>query len=202
MQYFIMSDENTTASEESSEKSKREPLQIPEISDMDMLSSRVTELENSVNQLKDQLLRKAAEFENYKKRIENDSVNLIKFASEDLILKLLPVLDDFERSLKAKSHPGDEGNEPSTFFKGVELIYMKLKKILETSGVREMEVAGKPFDPEYHDALLQVVRSDVPPHTVLEVVDKGYMMHDKVIRHARVIVSADNPPAGPVDNGD
>ncbi len=158
-----------------------------------MLSSRISELENTISQLKDQLLRKAAEFENYKKRIENDSANLIKFANEDLILKLLPVIDDFERSLKAKSKSGENGTEAGTFFKGVELIYVKLKKILETNGVREMEVVGKPFDPDYHDALLQVVRSDVPPHTVLEEVDKGYLMHDKVIRHARVIVSADNP---------
>src|ERR1700690_2068577 len=78
------------------------PKQIPELTDMDMLSSKIVELESAVNQFKDQLLRKAAEFENYKKRTETDYASIIRFSTEELIGKLLPVLDDFERSLKAK----------------------------------------------------------------------------------------------------
>lgn len=194
-----MTDENKTSSEESQEKIKEEPLQIPELTEFDMLSSRISDLENSVIILKDQLLRKAAEFENYKKRVENDSVNLIRFANEELIVALLPVIDDFERSLKVKLPPGEPGDEFATILRGIELIYNKFKKVLETNGVKELEVVGKPFDPNFHDALLQVPRVDVPPHTVLEEIDKGYLMNDKVIRHARVIVSADTPESGAVD---
>ena len=197
-----MMDENNRSAEDSSEKLKEEPLQIPELSEMDILSSRISELETSVGQLKDQLLRKAAEFENYKKRIETDSANLVRFANEDLIVNLLPVIDDFERSLKAKPQSADEGSDLNTFFRGMELIYNKLKKVLEANEVKEIEVVGKPFDPSYHDALLQVPRSDVPPHTVVEEIDKGYKMRDKIIRHARVIVSADLPTPGPGDNQD
>jgi molecular chaperone GrpE len=200
--HYRMTEEKNIASEDSSDKIKAEPLQIPELTEVDMLSSRIAELENSVIQLKDQLLRKAAEFENYKRRIENDSVNLVRFANEDLIVKLLPVVDDFERSLKVKLPAGDEGDELYTILRGIELIYSKFRKILEANGVKDMDVVGKPFDPNYHDALLQLPRADVPPHTVLEEVDKGYMMNDKVIRHARVIVSADVPEAAPGDARD
>lgn len=174
------------------------PLQLPELSEVDMLSSKIVELEATINQSRDQLLRKAAEFENYKKRVENDSLSLMKFFSEELIVKLLPVIDDFERSMKAnKQNASSENSNESSFMKGMELIHAKFKKLLESQGVKHFEVVGKPFDPELHDALLLVPRSDVEPHTVVEEVDKGYMLHEKVIRHARVIVSSEPNP----DNG-
>ncbi|MBI1808067.1 MAG: nucleotide exchange factor GrpE [Ignavibacteria bacterium] len=200
-----MTDDNITQpDQQDSEKTPREaPLQIPELTEVDMLSAKMVELENSVNQYKDQLLRKAAEFENYKKRTENDYASIIKFSKEELIMKLLPVLDDFERSLKAsKVQSGDpqgtSANE-SVFMKGVELIYSKFKKLLETQGVKHFDVVGAPFDPQLHDALLQLPRTDVPPHTVIEEVEKGYMLNDKVIRHAKVIVSAEPSTTEPQD---
>jgi molecular chaperone GrpE len=160
----------------------------------DPAQAKIAELEESVNQYKDQLLRKAAEFENYKRRTENDLASMVRFSTEELITKLLPVLDDFERSLKMSKErggPSENGNDESGFIRGVELIYAKFKKLLETHGVKEMNVIDQPFDPNLHDALLQMPKEGVPPHTVIEQVDKGYMLHDKVIRHARVIVSAD-----------
>ncbi len=155
------------------------------------LTARVAELEQAVAQHRDQLLRKAAEFENYKKRAEGESLTLIKFANEDLIVKLLPVVDDFERSLKSRLETNGESGDQSSFLRGIELIYNKFKKVLESNGVKEFEVLGKPFDPNLHDALLQIPKPGVPPHTIIEEVEKGYMMYDRVIRHARVIVSAD-----------
>jgi molecular chaperone GrpE len=177
------------------------PMQIPELTEMDMLSAKVTELENSVSQLKDQLLRKAAEFENYKKRTEGDFASIVKFANEDLISKLLPVLDDFERSMKAHtaSKKGMSADE-SAFMRGMELIYTKLEKVLEQQGVKHFDAVGKPFDPQFHDALMQALRSDVPPHTVVEEVEKGYMLHDKVLRAARVIVAAEPAETIPQDD--
>lgn len=172
------------------------PIQLPELSAVDMLSGKVVELEAAVNQFKDQLLRKAAEFENYKKRVENDSLSLIKYANEDLIRKLLPVIDDFERSFKASKQNISENLSESLFMKGVDLIYNKFQNILESQGVKHFDVVGEPFDPELHDALIQMPRNDVPSHTVIEEVDKGYMLNGKVIRHARVIVSASPPESG------
>jgi molecular chaperone GrpE len=173
----------------SDQEAKSPAAQIPELTELDMLSVKVVELENSINQYKDQLLRKAAEFENYKRRTENDYASIIKYSSEELIAKLLPVIDDFERSLKALQQ--SKPNTDDVFAKALELIYNKLIKILDAQGVKHFDVVGTPFDTKLHDALLQVPRNDVPPHTVVEEVEKGYRLHDKVIRHARVVVSTD-----------
>jgi molecular chaperone GrpE len=162
------------------------------------IQAKLAELEQTVGQLKDQLLRKAAEFENYKRRTENDYAAMVRFSTEEMITRLLPIIDDFDRSMKA-GKPQEGTSEDGSFYRGVELIYAKFRKLLESHDVKEMEVLGKPFDPSLHDALLQVPNSSVPPHTVLEVVDKGYLLHDKVIRHARVIVSADQSDAAQAD---
>ncbi|MEK9138800.1 MAG: nucleotide exchange factor GrpE [Bacteroidota bacterium] len=141
---------------------------------------------------KEQLLRKAAEFENYKKRSEAEYINLVKSANEGLISSLIPILDDFTRSLKS----GKEVKEHESFFKGVELIHSKFVKLLESHGLIPFESVGKPFDVDYHDALMQMPRSDVPPHTVVEEIERGYKLFEKVVRHAKVIVSTEPPQAG------
>ena len=115
------------------------------------LQARVTELEQGVNQYKDQLLRKAAEFENYKRRTESDYASMIRYSTEEMITKLLPVLDDFERFMKTGA--AGSGSDEGSFFRGAELIFAKFKKLLDTHGVTEMEVIGKPFNPELHDPL-------------------------------------------------
>lgn len=192
-----MSEEILNQSEikkEQPQKSQEIPIQLPELSELGMLSAKVVELENNISQYKDQLLRKAAEFENYKKRIANDYTNLVKFSNEDLIEKLLPVLDDFERSLRAiksKNVQQNENTQEESFVKGVELIFNKFKRILELQGLKHFEVVSQPFDPQLHDALMQIQTKEYPPQTVLEEIEKGYMLHDKVLRHAKVIVSAE-----------
>lgn len=163
-------------------------------SEVEELNAKIIELEKSIDFYKDQLLRKAADFENYKKRIENESVNLIRFANEDLLEKLLPVLDDFERSLRALQIENSTTINNNGIAKGIELIYNKFLKVLEQHGVKPMEVVGQPFDPHLHDALQQIRTNEYPPHTVVQEVEKGYMLHDKVLRHAKVIVSAELQP--------
>ncbi|HTK83026.1 MAG TPA: nucleotide exchange factor GrpE [Bacteroidota bacterium] len=187
-----MQETNDNKMENQGAESQNQPLQIPELTELDMLSAKIGELEQSISQYKDQLLRKAAEFENYKKRTENDYGSIIKYSNEDLISKLLPVVDDFERSLKALQKNKPAGDD--IFAKALELIHNKLVKILEAQGVKHFEVLGLPFDPQLHDALMQLPRSDVPPHTVIEEVEKGYRLQDKVIRHARVVVSSEAEP--------
>ncbi len=158
---------------------------VQEKSETTLLNEKVAELEKQSAQLKDQLLRKAAEFDNYKRRTENDFASLAKFAAENIITQLVPILDDFNRSLKSVKDKA----ENDSFYKGIELIYAKFLKVLEAQGLKAMDVVGKEFNVDVHDALMQMPRADVPPHTVLEEVEKGYLLFDKVIRHAKVVVS-------------
>jgi molecular chaperone GrpE len=147
------------------------------------------------------LLRKAAEFENYKRRTENDQINLLKYSAEPFIIKLLPVVDDFERSLDHM----DSAKDVESIEKGVRLIYDKLMKILTEQGVTKIEAVGKPFNVDYHEALLQRKAEDAEPHTVLDEIEKGYMYKDKVIRHSKVIVSedmAEDSAPGPEEKND
>ena len=183
---------------ESPEQATAETSQAPD-AQLKELQQKLEAAEKLAEAYKDQLLRKAAEFENYKKRTEADYLNLVRNANEGLIGSLIPILDDFTRSMKS----GKETRDYESFFKGVELIYNKLVKLLESHGLIPFESVGKPFDVEYHDALLQVPRADVPPHTVLEEIDRGYRLFEKVIRHAKVIVSAEveHPPRVP-SNGE
>lgn len=159
----------------------------------DALRAQLTEAQAMVEGLRDQLLRKAAEFENYKRRSEADFGVIIKNANESLLLSLLPVLDDFGRSLGA----GRDAQNHEALLAGVEMVRAKFLKVLEKQGVVPFESAGKPFDVDYHDALLQVPRTDLPPHTIIQEVEPGYMLHDKVLRHAKVIVSTAAAPEEP-----
>ncbi len=148
---------------------------------------RIEELENEAAELKDKLLRRAAEFENYKRRTENDQLNLLKYAAESFIIKLLPVIDDFERSLQHI----DNSDDIESIKKGLKLIYDKMMKVLDDQGVKKIEAVGQPFDVNFHEALMQRKADDVAPHTVLDELEKGYVYKDRVIRHTKVVVSED-----------
>lgn len=162
------------------EKSDKSPIENAE--------AQIAELEAQVKDWQDKLLRKAAEFENYKRRTENDQFNLINYAAESFIAKLLPVVDDFERTLE---HIDDIDNNKAVK-EGIKLVYEKLLKVLNEQGVKKMQTKGEPFNVDYHDALMQKKDDSVPPHTVLEEVESGYLYRDKVIRHAKVIVSEES----------
>lgn len=151
------------------------------------LQEKISELEKSNSELKDALLRKAAEFENYKRRNEIDQLNLIKYAAEPIIKSILSVYDDLERSLNHIN--GDDNNE--SLKKGLELVYDKFTKVLESHGIKKIDAKGQPFDVELHEALMQRPAEGIPPHTVLDVIEHGYIYKDKVIRHAKVIVSSE-----------
>jgi molecular chaperone GrpE len=166
-------DENETNKNLSLEEGNHEKIQL---------------LENEVEKLKDKILRKSAEFENYKRRTENDQLNLLTYAAESFIYKLLPIIDDFERSIKHI----ESINEIDSLKEGMTLIYDKFVKLLDEQGVKKIESKGKLFDVNYHEAIMQQKAENVLPHTVLEEVECGYLYKDKVIRHAKVIVSEDN----------
>ena len=170
-----------SAAETNEEAAREEEQPVPD------LQEKLTEAEKQAASYKDLYLRKAAELDNYKRRMENETGLIVRFANEELLQTILPVVDDLERSLKSASELKQDA-----LFKGVELIHQKIVKVLQAQGVTPFETVGKPFDVHYHDALLQVPKKGIPPHTILEEVEKGYMYHDKVLRHAKVIVSAED----------
>lgn len=145
--------------------------------------------ENETAVLKDMLLRKAAEFENYKRRTDQEISNYIKYASENIIKELLPVYDDLGRSIDSINK--GETKDFETLKKGILLIYDKFKNILEKEGLTEINSLGQEFNVDVNSALMQIPRDDVKPNTVLEVVEKGYRLKDKVVKHEKVLVSAD-----------
>ena len=149
---------------------------------------KIAELEMQVKDWQDKLLRKATKKENYKRRTENDQFNLINYAAESFIVKLLPIVDDFERTLE---HIDDINNNKSVK-DGIKLVYEKLLKVLNDQGIKKMQTKGQPFNVDYHDALMQKKDDSVPDHTVLEEIESGYLYRDKVIRHAKVIVSEES----------
>jgi len=159
-----------------------------ELNQLELAELKIADMEKQVKEWNDKFLRKAAEFENYKRRTENDQFNLINYAAESFIVKLLPIVDDFERSME---HIDDIDNNKAVK-EGIKLVYEKLLKLLNEQGVKKMLAKGEPFNVDYHDALMQRKDNSVPPHSVLEEVESGYLYRDKVIRHAKVIVSEES----------
>jgi len=178
---------NGTEPEESNlEDSEQEEILAE--NNLEQSDSKIADLEIQVKDLQDKLLRKAAEFENYKRRTENDQFNLINYAAESFIIKLLPIVDDFQRSM---DHI-DDLDKSKSVKDGIKLVHEKLQKLLNEQGVKKMETKGEPFNVEFHDALMQKKDDSVPPHTVIEEIEPGYLYREKVIRHAKVIVSEDS----------
>lgn len=139
-----------------------------------------------VAEYKEKCLRLQADFENSRKRLDREKQDFIKFANEGLILDLLNVLDDLERSVQLSE---EKHQDLAAFLKGVEMIVAHLYQMLKNHGVKPIEATGKIFDPHYHEALLQVDDNNQPDHTVVEEMQKGYLLNDRVIRTSKVKVS-------------
>lgn len=132
-------------------------------------------------------LRMAAELQNYKRRKEEETSNLIKYANEDLVKSLLPILDNFERAIKLDDN--DLSDEVSKFLSGFKMIYTSFVNILNDIDVKEIEADGLEFDPNFHQAVLTEKDENKPSNVILEVLQKGYTYKDKVIRPAMVKVN-------------
>lgn len=157
----------------------------PNIEEVNHKDLKIAELEKETAELKDRLLRKAAEFENYKRRSEADQISLIKYSGESIITKFLPVIDDFERSLQHI----EDAKDVNAIKEGLKLVYDKIMKVLDDQGVKKIDSVGRPFDVNFHEAIMQKKDDSVEPHTVLDEIERGYMYKDRVIRHSKVIVS-------------
>ena len=150
------------------------------------LEERLEELERERDEYLNDLKRVAADFENYRKRVLRDQESLVARAHERLVKELLPVLDDLERALAAA-----EEHEEAKLEEGVRLVHRELATALEREGLAKIETSGR-FDPHVHEALLSQP-SEAEEGSVLEVVQKGYRLGDRVLRPARVVVAAGPP---------
>ena len=155
--------------------------------DMDSLKDDVAAAKKEAAENHDRLLRVCADFENYKKRAQRQMDDHRKYSNAELIKDLLPVIDNLERAVAAqKENP--EGDE-ACMAEGVEMTLNELKNVLGKYDVTPVEANGKPFDPNYHEAMMQEDRPDLPENTVVNELQKGYLLHDRLIRPSMVVVS-------------
>ena len=141
------------------------------------------EANKTIADLKDKYLRTLAEFDNYKKRTLKEKAELILNGSEKTVVAVLPVLDDFERAFK------DESDDPKAIREGMKMIYKKFEKALESLGVKKIDTKEKDFDTDFHEAVAMVPgQADDKKGKVIDCLQTGYMLNDKVIRHAKVAV--------------
>lgn len=142
-------------------------------------------LQKQVDEANDKYARLFAEFDNYKKRTSRERVELIQSAGKEVIAKLLPVLDDFDRALASMENT----TNVESVKEGIDLVNNKFRKTLEQQGLKEMDVLGQPFDAEYQEAITTTpAPSEDLKNKVVDVVEKGYFLNDKVIRFAKVII--------------
>ena len=167
-------------------KSKKKSSKNPSKS----LKDKIVELDNKLleqgeelKNISDKKIRLLAEFDNYKRRTQEERVNLLKYGAEELAKSLLPILDDLHRTLESEGK-----TKARTILEGVELIMSKLDKTLIDQGIISFDSIGQDFDPERHEALMSE-DSDKGENIILKEFEKGYMYNDKILRHAKVVVS-------------
>ena len=145
----------------------------------------IAKLEAELTESRDKYLYMYSEFENYKRRVSRDRIEQSKLAGSDVFLAILPILDDMERAIKSFESTSDV----EAIKAGINLIYSKLKSTTESKGLKPMDATGKPFDADLHDAITNIpAPSPDLKGKVIDEVEKGYFLNDKVIRHAKVVV--------------
>ena len=141
--------------------------------------------DEKIEELTDRVKRQMAEFDNFRKRTEKEKSTMYEMGAKDIIERMLPVIDNFERGLA--SIPESEKN--TAFAEGMEKIYKQFQKVLEDAGVKAIEAAGQPFDPNFHNAVMHVEDENFGENIVAEELQKGYMYRDSVVRHSMVKVA-------------
>ena len=150
---------------------------------------QIEALQTELEVMKDQKLRIAAEFENFRRRSITEKANWIKNANERLLLEICEIRDNFERGLEA----GKNEQNGDSYKKGIELIFQQLENLLKKEGVKKIEADSQEFDPQYHEALAHIP-SELEENMIVAVIQNGYMLNDKIIRAARVAVSNGEAP--------
>ena len=140
--------------------------------------------DEKIEELTDRVKRQMAEFDNFRKRTEKEKSAMYEIGAKDIIEKILPVVDNFERGLATIP----EGEEKSAFAEGMDKVYKQLVKTLGDAGVKPIEAVGQPFDPNFHNAVMQVESEEYDSGVVAQELQKGYMYKDSVVRHSMVAV--------------
>ena len=174
------------------EEAKEEEKEVTQQEAVEKEEKKEAGPEEKIKELEDRLLRLAAEYENYRKRSAREFQYLCQNANENIILKLLDTLDNFERALDAAKNSTDY----ESFRQGVELIYTHLKELLEKEGLKEIEAVCKPFDPNFHEAVTQCQSEEHEEGIVADEMCKGYMLNEKLLRPSKVVVSKGKPKEG------
>lgn len=140
--------------------------------------------DEKIEELNDRLIRTIAEFDNFRKRTEKEKAHQFEVGAKDIVERILPVVDNFERGLSSVSEQEKDG----AFVQGIELVYKQLMKCLEDAGVKTIEAVGKEFDPNFHNAVMHAEDEELGENIVAEEFQKGYMYRDSVVRHSMVKV--------------
>lgn len=178
-----MSDEQTNDSPEITEPADGDALPAVTIEgELQAVTAERDKLAAEKADVYDRLLRKQAEFDNFRKRMERDRSDFLQFAGMEIVRELLPILDDFERAVKVQS-------SDQNYARGVELIHQRFSEILKKMGVEPIEAAGKKFDPNLHEAVVRVPSEEEEDETVLEELQRGYNFKGKLLRPAMVKVA-------------
>lgn len=148
------------------------------------LQNEIQSLKNEKEEVSNRILRLQAEFDNFKKRTQKEKEANLKYKSQDLVTEMLPALDNFERAIQVEI---TEAN--SNLVEGISMVYRQLLDALKSQGVEVIESVGKEFDPNLHHAVMQVEDAEKEPNTVVEELQKGYMLKDRVVRPAMVKVN-------------
>ena len=166
-------------------KESREVNNSQEVAEPAKETSQEPTIEAKLAEMQDRYLRLSAEFDNYRKRTLREKIELTKHAGENLLINIIPVMDDFERALKAM----DSSADFVAMKAGIDLIYNKFKDFLSQNGIKEIEAINSVFNVDLHDALSKMpVEDESMKGKVVEVIQKGYYLHEKVLRHSKVIV--------------
>ena len=183
----IFKNEESMAQEAAqTEENAQEEAPVQELSVEEQLANMLAEAQQMVSEERDKYLRLSAEFDNYRKRTLKEKAELIKNGGEKTLTAILPVLDDFERALKNM----EASEETKAMKEGVELIFNKFQKILGQEGLQKIETEGQPFDTDFHEAIALIpAPSEELKGKILDCVQTGYMLNEKVIRHAKVAVA-------------
>jgi len=178
--------EEAAQAEENQTETAQEETPAEELTVEEQLANMLAEAQQMVAEERDKYLRLSAEFDNYRKRTLKEKAELIKNGAEKTLTAILPVLDDFERALKNM----EASEETKAMKEGVELIFNKFQKTLGQEGLQKIETEGQAFDVDFHEAIALIpAPSEELKGKILDCVQTGYMLNDKVIRHAKVAVA-------------
>lgn len=182
----VLDDQELHKAEKEGKSNSKSKKQDNKNTQEENLKTEIEALNAQVNELKDKYLRLFAEFDNYKKRTLKEKLDMMKTAAQDTMSALLPVLDDFDR---AKKNAVDTDDSPQFDNNGVLLVYNKLFNSLTQQGLQPMESDGQDFDPELHEAVTEIpTPNDDMKGKIIDTIEKGYFLKDKLIRHAKVVV--------------